>query len=351
MTRIRQATVRVLAGVLLVVSSLLIATTPSAAAVPPVFTSLTMQNGWTTAVAGTGNAGATVIYNNIVHLKGTIKTTGTSRQPFTLPTAFRPATNVYVAVSLCGGDGGRLFITPQGVVTVQARNFANAKCLTSLDGVSYAKSTLSFVSLTLQNGWTNAPFSTSAAAARVAFDVVHLKGAIKTAGTNAAPFVLPVALRPAANVYVPVDLCTAGRGRLFIQPNGGVVLQAPVLADAFCFTSLDGVTYRRSATGVTPLSLQNGWTNAAFGTGAAGGKLTEGLVRLRGGIKTANTSPSPFVVPGPLRPFKYVVVMVNVCGGMEGRLVVAPTGVVEIQAPSFADATCFTSLDGVSFAR
>ena len=127
MTRIRQATVRVLAGVLLVVSSLLIATTPSAAAVPPVFTSLTMQNGWTTAVAGTGNAGATVIYNNIVHLKGTIKTTGTSRQPFTLPTAFRPATNVYVAVSLCGGDGGRLFITPQGVVTVQARNFAKRK--------------------------------------------------------------------------------------------------------------------------------------------------------------------------------------------------------------------------------
>ena len=45
-------------------------------------------------------------------------------------------------------------------------------------------------------------------------------------GTNPVPFTLPAAFRPMTNVYVPVDLCNATNGRLFIQPTGTVTVQA-----------------------------------------------------------------------------------------------------------------------------
>src|SRR5436189_6242731 len=77
--------------------------------------------------------------------------------------------------------------------------------------------------LTLKNGWTNAPFGTSNAAVRNINGVIHFKGAIATGGTNAVPFTLPLAFRPvAANVYVPVDLCTATNGRHNTQRSGTV---------------------------------------------------------------------------------------------------------------------------------
>jgi hypothetical protein len=58
-----------------------------------------------------------------------------------VPAPFRPATNTYVKVDLCGATNGRLFIQADGTVSVQQQNgdpFSNAQCFTSLDGVSVA---------------------------------------------------------------------------------------------------------------------------------------------------------------------------------------------------------------------
>jgi hypothetical protein len=96
----------------------------------------------------------------------------------------------------------------------------------------------------LQNGWTNAPFGTSNAAVTTIAGVVHFQGAIATGGTNAQAFTLPPAYRPATAVYVPVDLCGANNGRLFIQPSGVVTVQAEKnFSDAACFTSPDGASH------------------------------------------------------------------------------------------------------------
>jgi hypothetical protein len=99
--------------------------------------------------------------------------------------------------------------------------------------------------LTLQNGWTNGPFGTSAAAARTISGIVHLKGAIATTGTNPVPFTLPAGLRPASAVFVPVDLCNATNGRLQIEPSGVITVEAEggAFSNAACFTSLDGVSF------------------------------------------------------------------------------------------------------------
>jgi hypothetical protein len=210
------------------------------------FTPLTLVNGW--ANAPTFSQAAVVITGGIVYFKGAIKTFGTNTNmvPFILPAGLRPHTNVYIPVDLCDAKG-RLFIQPRGVVKVQAEKTAyDARCLTSLDGASFAQSGSSFTPLTLVNGWANAPFGTSKAAVRIINGIVHFKGAIKTfsTNTNMVPFILPAGFRPHTNVYIPVDLCDANKGRLFIQPRGVVKVQAEkTLSDARCFTSLDGASF------------------------------------------------------------------------------------------------------------
>jgi hypothetical protein len=164
-----------------------------------------------------------------------------------LPAAFHPAAVVFVVVDLCDATNGRLQIEPSGVVTVQAEGgaFSNAACFTSLDGVSFAKSAGLFTPLTLQNGWFNSPFGTAAPAVRAISGIVDLRGAIATSGTNPVPFTLPAAFRPAAVVFVAVDLCDATNGRLQIEPSGVVTVEAEGAAfgNAACFTSLDGVSF------------------------------------------------------------------------------------------------------------
>jgi hypothetical protein len=319
------------------------------------WTSLTLQNGWTGAPFGT-SAPAVRTISGIVHLKGGIATTGSNPVPFTLPAAFRPASVVFVPVDLCNATNGRLQIEPTGVVTVQAEGgaFSNASCFTSLDGASFAKSATSFTPLTLQNGWTGAPFGTSAPAVRTISGIVHLKGAIATTGSNPVPFTLPAAFRPASAVYVPVDLCNATHGVLFIAHTGTVTVSAEggTFSNAACFTSLDGATFARSASSFTPLTLQNGWFNAPFGTAAPAVRTISGIVHLKGAIATSGTNPVPFTLPAAFRPASAVFVPVDLCTATNGRLQIEPTGVVTVQAEggAFNNAACFTSLDGASFA-
>jgi len=208
------------------------------------FSGLTLVNGWTdtppvTSLAVFGTLGGAVRF------KGAIAS-GTSPISFTLPSGFRPATNVYIPVDLCNATNGRLFIQPSGVVTVQAEGgtFSNAQCFTSLDGAWFVPDASGTTALGLVNGWTNAPFGTSAAAVKNVGGIVHFKGAI-AGGTSAVAFTLPAGLAPTTNVFVPVDLCGATKGRLFIQPSGVVTVQAEggTFSNAQCFTSLDGASY------------------------------------------------------------------------------------------------------------
>jgi hypothetical protein len=319
------------------------------------WTPLTLQNGWTNSPFGTSAAAVHTI-SGIVHFKGAIATTGSNPVPFTLPAAFRPASVVFVPVDLCNATNGRLQIEPTGMVTVEAEGgtFSNAACFTSLDGVSFAKSASSFTPLTLQNGWTNSPFGTSAAEVHTISGIVHFKGAIATTGSNPVPFTLPAGFRPASAVFVPVDLCNATHGVLEIDKSGVVTVDAEggAFSNAACFTSLDGVSYAKSASSFTPLTLQNGWFNSPFGTSAPAVHTISGIIHLKGAIATSGTNPVPFTLPAAFRPVSVVFVPVDLCTATNGRLQIEPTGVVTVEAEggTFSNAACFTSLDGVSFA-
>ena len=65
---------------------------------------------------------------------------GSDSTLFTLPPAFAPPTAVCVPVDLCNAANGRLFITTDGTVQIQAENnFTDAQCFISLDGAFFAK--------------------------------------------------------------------------------------------------------------------------------------------------------------------------------------------------------------------
>ncbi|HEX7839380.1 MAG TPA: trypsin-like serine protease [Kofleriaceae bacterium] len=315
---------------------------------PSSFTALTLQNGWVTAPFGNGAAGIEEI-SGIAHFKGAIASgTGTA---FTLPSAFRPATSVFVPVDLCSATKGRLVIAPSGAVSIQAENGAttNAQCFTSLDGASFAIT--DFAPLTLLNGWTDTPFGTHSAGFSVVHGIVHFRGAISTGGTNPVAFTMPVGFRPATNVYVPVDLCGAKKGRLLIQPSGVVSVQAAsAFSDAQCFTSLEEASFALSASGFTALGLQNAWTNAPFATRNAAVINDAGTIRFEGAIASGTTGLA-FTLPVGFRPATSVYVPVDLCGAANGRLIIDPSGTVTVQAQTaFSDAQCFTSLEGASFA-
>jgi len=311
-------------------------------------------NGWTGAPFGTA-APSVVITSGIVHFKGAIAG-GTSAVAFTLPAAFRPSKNVFIPVDLCNATNGRLDISPSGVTSVVAEGgtFSNAQCFTSLDGAWFAKSASSFTALTLQNGWTNAPFGTSKAEIRNIGGVVHFKGAIATGGTNSVPFTLPAAFRPSTNVWVPLDLCDATNGRLVIQPNGVTSVEAEggTFSNAQCFTSLDGASFAKSGQFFTKLTIINGWINAPFGTSNAAAAVVGGVVRLKGAV-ASGTSGVMFTLPAGFRPAKAAYAKVDLCGATNGRVFIQPNGTVTVQQQSgdpFSNAQCFTSLDGASFA-
>jgi hypothetical protein len=351
MKDIRKSTLAALA--LLVSSMIICCSTALAQFAGP--QQLTLINGWIGSPFGTSIPTVELV-GNIVQLRGAIATAGTNPEAFVLPAPLRPAVNVYVPVDLCNATKGRLYIQPSGAVSVQAEGetFSNAQCFTSLDGASFALSTTGAAGLTLINGWTNTIYGTGNAAVRKLGGIVHFQGAISTSGTNAQPFVLPPYYSPSTDVYIPVDMCGATNGRLWIQPNGVVTVEAETaFSNAQCFTSLDGAYFvAQGNPGFQALQLINGWKGAPFGTypAAAGGAY--GLVVFKGGI-SSGTSPTPFNLPPSFTPVTTVYVPVDLCNATKGRLMIETSGAVTIEAENenFANAQCFTSLDGVSFVQ
>jgi hypothetical protein len=161
------------------------------------FTPLTLQNGWINDTPPYASAAVRNI-SGIVHLRGTIETTGGSVAPFILPAGFRPNHTVYAPVNLCGPSHGRLDIYANGEVTVESENGSSfiPACPVSLDGASFAKSASLSTPLTLQNGWTSYGSGTISPAVRKISGIVYLEGAMRTSGTNPLAFTLPGSAPP-----------------------------------------------------------------------------------------------------------------------------------------------------------
>jgi hypothetical protein len=343
-----------LAGALMLPQAALAATGAPAVT----FTKLTLLHGWKTSPYNSATPAVTKI-SGIVYFKGAISTTksNTNLVAFVLPQGFRPSKTVNVPVDMCSSKSGELNIAPDGVTQViSAGATTTATCFSSLDGASFAQSPASFTKLKLAPGWKEFGSFYMNAAARLSGGIVQFEGMIQTKGTNRVAFTLPAGLRPSRNVYALISLCTGSIGRLDITPSGVVSVEAEGTGNwwmAQCATSLDGASFALPPTSFTGLTLHNGWMNAPYGAAKAAVRNISGIVHFRGAIWTMGTNPDPFILPAQFRPAKTVYIPADLCNGNNGRLVIQPDGAVVVQAENedFAQAACFTSLDGVSFAR
>ena len=145
-------------------------------------------------------------------------------------------------------------------------------------------------------------------------------------------------------------MCNTTKGRLNIAPSGVVNVQAEGLfSNAACFTSLDGASFAVDANGFTNIALANGWLSSPFGTSVAAVRNDSRIIQFRGAV-SGGTNTVIGTLPIGFRPATTVWVNVDLCQAHKGRLVVSPNGTVQVETKRpFADAQCFTSLDGASF--
>lgn len=315
------------------------------------FSTLTLQNGWVPYGGGTGTPKVRLDHG-IVEFKGAMSD-GTVPTAFVLPAGLRPSAKVIIPVDLCSATNGRLVVKPDGSTRVEAEgDFSDATCFTSLEGASFALNPPGQVALALQNGWTGQAAATRPAAAALVDGVVHLIGGVRSDGTDKHPFVIPSGLRPAATIFVPVDLCNVTDGRLRIGASGTVTVQSSqAFSLATCFTSLDGVSWVLNPTAQTALTLENGWVGRPYHTRLPRAGLVDGVVRFSGAIADG-TSDVVFTLPPTLRPSRLVYIQVDLCGAANGRLTIETDGVTTVESEDvLGDAQCFTSLEDAAFVR
>ena len=114
---------------------------------------------------------------------------------------------------------------------------------------SAPRAPLTYTNLTLVNGWQAYGSGTRTPSAAIGSDgIVHLRGAMyqDPAGTELA-MTLPLKFRPSGLIYVPVDMCNATNGRLYIYKTGKTYVEGEFGdADSQCFTSLEGVSFAKN---------------------------------------------------------------------------------------------------------
>jgi hypothetical protein len=217
---------------------------------------------------------------------------------------------------------------------------------------SKTRSMTTFRPMTLSTTWKSSPYSTHRAGAALVNGFVYLRGAIG-GGSSAALFTLPTGYRPAVKIYLPINLVNSRKGRLIIEPTGAVSVypESGSMADAYNFTSLDGVSFAVANTPSTAATMVNGWTTAP-GARAVAARADGAVIRLQGAMTTTGTNTTAFTLHSSFWPSTRVLIPVDMNNGTKGRIVIEPTGTAWVSVESGKPASngfAFTSLEGVAY--
>ncbi|MCW2935162.1 MAG: hypothetical protein JWM19_6124 [Actinomycetia bacterium] len=152
--------------------------------------------------------------------------------------------------------------------------------------------------VTLENGWVSeqSAYDTGDPSYCLEADgMVYLSGSIaQTSGTNATFGYLPLAERPAHEIYLDVYTLNSTYGVLRIDPSG---LMEAYFGSVTGYTSLAGVSFPSASfaqTGLMP--LQNGWESAqsVYNTGDPAFSISNGIVHLSGSLYRPAGTPANF---------------------------------------------------------
>jgi hypothetical protein len=317
------------------------------------FAPLTLDPGWTGGSYSTF-APASALADGIVYLRGAMSSsagTGSGR-PFQMPVGQRPSATVTLPIGLCSSVKGTLQIEADGWAYLLGGDASSMNCFVSFEGLSYPVAN-GPTAVTLETGWTNAGAPWRNATGTISSDIVHLSGAITTNTGSSIAITVPANMRPATDVYLPINLCSTKKGRLYITPSGQAAVYAESGSLVGCAVSLEGVTYPvapTAANGWTCLTPANGWTAMSYSTRNTCLKNVDGVIRMAGAASTSGTNMNIFTLPAGLRPSKESYVLIDLCAGTTGRIQVSPSGNVNVQyETAMSNAQCFSSFEGAAF--
>jgi hypothetical protein len=311
---------------------------------------LTLINGWTGGPMGT-HAPAVSLSGTTVRFQGAIAG-GSNSEPFKLDSMYRPQFTVFLPVDMCNGHKGRIIIETNGDTTLQAeKDFSDAQCFTSLDGLSYVTASTGFkpLPLLLSDGWTSGAGGTSTLKVHKSGSLVRFEGAISGGTANPVAIFPLLSFRSPAVITIAVDMCNATNGRAVITPDGYMsVVAESDFSNAQCFTSLDGAFFTVNTIGFTPAGpLLNGWEGVPEHWTPAVKKIS-GVVTFQGAIRFGSDH-AVFVLPKAMRPKADVYLNVDTYNTTKGTLHIKTDGTVDVANNDLSNASQFTSLDGVSF--
>jgi hypothetical protein len=336
------------------------------------WTTLTLENGWTT-VSGT-MAPAVALVNGTTTFRGVLNgTNSTNRIAFHLPTAFYPysgngADTVSMRVTFKDSGGGTMTynngIDPNmgdanSVIIVP--DAGQPLAWVSLDGVAFDRT---------GDDSTEFPTDTSKWVGRYARRVqgphgldtavmaknvggfVRFQGFLLAADPSDPPYMFTIdpTFRTNQSVTVPVSLGgdnSSFWGQITIYPNGDVYFGGNAPA-AGAGTSFEGAFYSKTVTGNSALTLKNGWTSGArqARVGNYGG-----VIRFQGSI-SGGTNVSFATLPSTMRPPKDIQFAAAAYGAVPVNITVeAATGNMKLSTSyvPLSVSTMYVSLDGLSF--
>jgi hypothetical protein len=313
------------------------------------FTNLTLATGWVPPSYTVAPASA--LADGVVYLRGAMSGNG-SGQPFTMPVGQRPTASITLPLGLCNSVKATLQIEADGKAYLLGGSQSALTCFVSFEGLSYVVGA-GTTALTPASGWANPGAPWRNATATLSADVVHLAGAMTASTGTSTAFTLPSNMRPAADLYLPINLCGTGKGRLYVTPAGTSYVYPETGSITGCAVSFEGVTFPvapTAANGWTCLTPLNGWTANAYSTRSTCVKNVDGVIRLSGAVMTSGTNMNVFTLPAGFRPPKESYILIDLCGGTTGRIQVSPSGNVNVQYEKLlSSAQCFSSFEGAKF--
>lgn len=306
----------------------------------PIWVDYSLQNSWADYLNSYATHGVTRTKSGLVVLKGLVRygTTTNGTVIGNLPVGYRPAERMLYAVETSANVNGRIDVLPTGDVVI----VNGSSSWIAMDNIRFMPSGTTWTGLGLQNSWTQYDATYPAPAFTKTGDgMVVLKGLVK-GGANATTIgVLPTGYRPSERLLF-ADESGSATGRIDILPTGEVYASNVNTS----WAGLDNIQFMPSGTSWTNLTLQNSWVyyGSPYAVPAYT-KTADGMVDLKGLIKTGASGTVIANLPVGYRPSANLIFQVETNANVNGRIDVRSNGDIyaSLTDPGWA------GLDNISF--
>lgn len=321
----------------------------------PLWAPMFLQNNWIN-FNSTNRSPATFTKTSsgMIMLKGLVKSgTATSGTVIaTLPEGYRPPYNM-VFQNAANGSPGRVDVWSDGTIRYQI----GSNAWFSLDGINFMPSGVgTWNTVATQNGWVNyeAPFTLPMSYMVDSAGRTRLSGMVKNGNTASGTVIanIPAAVAPPLYLHIGMDSNNTN-GHFSVNPANNAIVTKGYSA---AWYSIHGLFYPASypnssscpvaTAGWCGFTFQNSWVNYNAATYSSGAytKGTDGVVQLKGLIRSGTIGAVVTTLPAGYRPGHQLLISVQSADAI-GVIDIYPNGNVYASIGT----NTWLALDSVNF--